>query len=124
MDALSLVLRRYERIDPDAWVCLHFALEASAACGGRDLTPLVPPHRTRLEALRALRASGYPSLIELMDAHATPIKPLCARTGDVAYRDQPPIGAMGVVLGGEAVFLNERGFVRFPLCDVLAWRLG
>jgi hypothetical protein len=123
--AVSAVIARYER-GGFAWGerdCLRFALECAAAAGRADLTPLLPPYGAHREAMRAMRARGLPSLIDLMDAHATPIRAGSARTGDVAYLDQAPSGCLGTVVGGEAVFLTRGGFVRRPTSKLLLWRL-
>lgn len=127
--ALSGVLRKYERALAEngdvVWGefdCLRFGIEAAAAVGRRDLLPMVPNYSTPIGAMRALRKMGFASIMEAMDAHATPISGARAMPGDIAYFDQPPMGMIGVVIGADAVFLHAEGFVRVRAAELCCWR--
>jgi hypothetical protein len=118
------VLRKYASA-PVVWGktdCLHFGLEGHAAAGNRDLRPKLPRYSTFLGASRALTRLGFPSLFEALDAFATPIRRTEARTGDIAFQVQKPIGAVGVVVGPTAFFMGDGQLRRLPLNDLFFWR--
>ena len=102
--------------------CLHFALEASAAAGGRELSHLIPPYESPMAVLALMRAGRWRTLADVIDAHAQSLPPALAAPGDIAWWDDGGIGALGVVLHGEALFLAPDGFARRPLLDCRTWR--
>ena len=128
--ALSSVVRKYEAAMAAGGVvwgsldCLHFGLEAAAACGRRDLRPLIPSYSNQLGAIRALRRMGYGCLMDALDAHATPVNGARALAGDIALLPQAPLDCVGVVVGADALFLAPDGFLRVPARGLFVWRPG
>lgn len=123
--AISRVLAKY-RSTPFEWGkidCMHFAFECAAAAGRRDLRRIIPPYENELGAARAMRRLGFMSLLDAMDAHATPIRGAVSLPGDVAYLYQPGMGALGAVVGAKALFLAEGGFLELPAAPLDCWRL-
>lgn len=102
--------------------CFHFALAGAHAAGRADLRPLLPRYNSELGAIRALRRSGYPTIVEALDAHATPITSTQALPGDIAYDDAPPIGALGLVVGADALFFAPDGLRKKPIAGRWLWR--
>lgn len=124
MSPLTPILRRYEGA-PIVWGkmdCLTFALECAHAAGGKDLRGLLTEYACPRSAARELRKHGFPSLFEALDAHAKPILPAQARTGDIALRMRPGLAALGVVVGAEALFLGEKTLVKERLAGLFIWR--
>lgn len=119
---LSRYLAAYQR--QTEFECIHFALGGAVAAGRRDLRHLLPRVTTLIGAKRALQRRGFSALFEAMDAHAKPIASARALPGDVAYLDVAPIGALGVVIGPEAVFLQQGGgYFRTSIASRWVWRI-
>lgn len=122
--SISAVIRKYQT-EPFEWGrvdCIHFGLEAAAAAGRRDLRSMIPAYSTAIEAMRVLRGLPWPSLIEALDANATPIPSARALPGDVAYLDVAPMGALGTVISADALFLSAEGTLRMPVSGLMIWR--
>lgn len=127
--AVSAVIRKYAEHLADGggvvWGsidCLHFGLEAHHAAGNADLRPLLSSYDSPLSAFRALRSKGHLSLISALNANATPIPASSARVGDVAYLSSTGLGCIGVVVGGESLFLVDGGLVRRATAPLFIWR--
>lgn len=126
-DSLSAVIRD-RSLFAGVWGesdCLHWALTAARAAGGRDLTNLIPrTYRTRMGALRTLTRMGFRTLADALDAHAQPIPSSRARPGDVCMIGDGRIGACGIVVGADALFFDGKGGLsRFPVRGLRVWRL-
>lgn len=99
--------------------CLRFAL---CGAGRADLIEtLVPDYSSQRQAIRALRARGYATLADAIDSIGARVgAPL---PGDIGFVDQPPVGALGLVVGREALFLKPGGGLH-PLHPRIVWRLA
>lgn len=103
--------------------CLHFALSAAAEAGRRNLLGEIPRYKTRLGALRALTRLGFRSLSDALDFHCTRIPSARSRPFDIAMMDPDSrLGACGIVLGPDALFLSESGVIRMPVRGLRVWR--
>lgn len=124
-ETLSSVLERYEqrRGQWGATDCLCFALEAARAVGRPDRSGLLPRYGTRIGAARALTRLGCRTLAEALDSKLTRIPAALARPGDIAWQENGRLGACGVVVGAEAVFFGDDGFVRLPVRSLPVWRV-
>lgn len=129
MRAVSAVIRRYadamasrDGVEWGSLDCIHFGCEGHHAAGWRDLRPHLPAYDSERAAIRALLSSGHGSLINALDAHATPIPAARAAVGDLAYLDQPPMGCIGLVIGAESLFLTAGGMLRKPTRELMIWR--
>lgn len=103
--------------------CLHWALTAAAAAGGQDLTPQIPRYRTRIGALRALTRMGFRTAAEALDHFAERIPSSRARPGNVCMTGEGRLGAFGVVIGADALFLSANGLSRLPVRGLPCWRV-
>ncbi|RDE05441.1 DUF6950 family protein [Sphingomonas aracearum] len=100
---------------------LHGANAVLALTGEDAATRFRGRYQTEIGAARALRRFGAGSVEATFDATFPAIPPALARRGDLVMAD----GAIGVCVGGEAVFAGETGQVRWPRADwTRAWRVG
>lgn len=103
--------------------CLHFAVDAARAAGRSDLRARLPNYSTELGARRALKRLGFETLTDLMDDWAQRIPSARALPGDITFEPAPGLGAFGVVVGADAVFLAEGGGLwRAPIAGRFVWR--
>lgn len=99
--------------------CLQMAL----ACAGRsEFAAALPQYSTELGALRGLRKIGCADLAELLDRAGREIPAASALPGDVAWRPQQGLAALGVAIGPAALFIAPVGGLA-PLEFPRAWRL-
>lgn len=99
---------------------LHGANAVLAQTGVDHGAPFRGRYTTELGAARALKKHGAGTLEATFDAHLPIIPTALARRGDLVCAQ----GAIGVCIGGEAVFAGEAGLERIVRADwTRAWRV-
>ena len=99
--------------------CLHIVAFCLKALGHRKPTKGVRKYSTEIGAVRAMKASGFASLVDAVDAYGLePIPPAMAMAGDVIAYPSDDAGFGGFALGiavGDNKFI---GMAPHPHCVV------
>jgi hypothetical protein len=99
---------------------LHGANAVLAQTGVDHGKPFRGRYKTEIGAARALRRFGAGSLEAEFDAHLSGIPVALAQRGDLVLAQ----GAIGVCIGGEAIFAGEQGHQRIARAEwARAWRV-
>jgi hypothetical protein len=99
---------------------LHGANAVLAQTGVDHGAPFRGRYKTELGAARALRRFGAGTLVAEFDAHFATISPALAQRGDLVMAQ----GAIGVCIGGEAIFAGDNGHQRIARAEwARAWRV-
>lgn len=127
LDALIRARRR----EPFRWGahdCALWGADVAAALTGADFgAPFRGRYSDAEGAARALREHGAGTMVATFDRHLRRVRPALARRGDlVKARRSPeaPRGAIGVVIGADALFVGDEGLVRLGRAHwTIGWRI-
>lgn len=125
----ALIADRLHR--PFAWGahdCALWGADAVLAQTGEDFgAPFRGRYADARGAAEALRQFGGGTVVRTFDAHLDRVRPAFARRGDLArLRPDPasPSGAIGVVIGSDALFVTDHGLARAPRARwSICWRV-
>lgn len=99
---------------------LHGANAVLAQTGVDHGAPFRGRYTTEIGAARALRKHGAGTIEATFDAHLSAVAPALAQRGDLVMAQ----GAIGVCIGGEAIFAGEAGHARIGRAEwTRAWRV-
>lgn len=99
---------------------LHGANAVLAQTGVDHGAPFRGRYKTEIGAARALRRFGAGTVEATYDAHFPSIPPALAQRGDIVLAQ----GAIGVCIGGEAIFAGDTGHQRIARAEwARAWRV-
>lgn len=107
--------------------CALWGADVVAALTGEDFgAPFRGIYDDAAGAALALRAHGAGTLVKTFDAHLPRMPIAFARRGDLVKAvSEDRGGAIGVVVGSDALFVHDLGLVRAPRARwTLAWRVG
>lgn len=107
--------------------CALWGADAVAAITGEDFgAAFRGSYDDASGAARALRNHGAGTLVRTFDRHLPRMHRAFARRGDlVKAKATDRGGAIGVVIGGDALFVDDLGLIRIPRAGwTLAWRVG
>ena len=108
---------------------LHGASAVEAIIGEDHGAPFRGRYSTAFGATRALKRFGAGTIEATFDAHLSPVPPAFAGRGDIVMAETASGPAIGVCIGGEAMFVGREGefdgLVRLPRAVwTRAWKVG
>lgn len=93
---------------------------------GRDPIAEIRGYSSELGALRALRAAGYATTLDLIERNFVEIPPATAQRGDIGYPSNiaHPLMSPAIIDGANCYSKEPRGAVVFPRNHIArAWRV-
>lgn len=128
-EARLSALIKARREQPFKWGeadCALWGADVVAAQTGADFgEPFRGKYENAEGAALALREWGAGTLTRTFDRHLHRTLPSLAKRGDLVKARKSPVspqGAIGVVIGGDALFVGEQGLERLPRANwSLAW---
>lgn len=106
--------------------CLHLCIACERAITGASRFDGLPPYDSEASAARGLVALGHRSVMHLVDARLQIVGPPSAQRGDWVMRTSASLmpGALGVVVGEQAVHMGVDGRVFLPVISAArGWRV-
>lgn len=108
--------------------CALFGADVVLALTGDDFgEPFRGKYDDAQGAAEALRLYGAGTILRTFDRHLRRVHPAQARRGDVVRIGKSasaPLGAIGVCIGTDGLFLSDLGLERRPRAEwALAWRV-
>lgn len=76
-------------------------------------------------AAEALRTQGAGTIVKTFDQHLKRVPPAFAQRGDIVLKGRGRTAAIGLCIGGEALFVSDEGLVRVGRGEwSAAWRVA
>jgi len=104
-----------------SWDCCQMCGEAVEAITGHNpVTEAFEQYRTKMGALKAIKAYGQRNLLDaLKDVLGTALPIHNAMRGDVVYtvREDGPV--IGMCLGQQSVFVEPQGLIEYPTLKLM-----